>query len=69
VATAAAAHTTDGFKQAAEISRSVNEKSMEGMATVYSTAISSSYLCQSCKKEVPAASNFCTGCGTSKAKD
>jgi len=69
VATAAAAHTTDGFKQAAEISRSVNEKSMESMATVYSTAISSAYLCQSCKKEVPEASNFCTGCGTPKAKD
>lgn len=69
VATAAAAHSTDGFNQAAEISRSVNEKSMESMAKVYSTAISGAYVCQGCKKEVPEASNFCTGCGAPKVKD
>ena len=69
VATAAAAHSTDGLNQAAEISRSVNEKSMESMAKVYSAAISGAYVCQSCKKDVPEASNFCTGCGAPKVKD
>lgn len=69
VATAAAAHSTDGLNQAAEISRSVNEKSMESMAKVYSTAISGAYVCHSCKKDVPEASNFCTGCGAPKVKD
>ena len=69
VATAAAANSKDGFNQAAEISRSVNEKSMESMAKVYSTAISGAYVCRKCEKDVPEASNFCTGCGTPKVKD